>query len=139
MSSSRGLENRTPATIRITPLTRLKRTDVCTVSLTSSSFRAPYPWAVSTLVPMERPMNTLTIRLISALVEPTAASAWAPEKRPTTTISAALKSSCSTPESIRGKVKTRIFPNSGPLHISISYDFFKTHSSDFQISRMQTM
>ena len=77
--------------------------------------------------------------LISALVEPTAASAWAPEKRPTTTISAALKSSCSTPESIRGKVKTRIFPNSGPLHISISYDFFKTHSSGFQISRMQTM
>ena len=35
-------------------------------------------------------MNTLTIRLISEPVEPTAASAVSPTKRPTTTTSAAL-------------------------------------------------
>ena len=69
---------------------------------------------------MERPMNTLMSKLISAPVEPTAASAVWPVKRPTTTISAALKNSCKTPESISGTAKRRILPSSGPLHMSIS-------------------
>ena len=37
-----------------------------------------------------------------------------------THLSAALKNSCKTPESISGTAKRRILPSSGPLHMSIS-------------------
>ena len=73
------------------------------------------------------PTNRLIIRLISAPVEPTAAIASLPVKRPTTTMSAALNKSCKMPEIISGMEKIRILLKSGPLHISISYDFFMTH------------
>ena len=63
-------------------------------------------------------------RLIREEVDPTAASAWLPANRPTTTMSAALNKSWRIPESIRGTANSRIFPKSGPLHISISYDLF---------------
>mgnify|MGYP000485447172 CR=1 FL=1 len=65
-------------------------------------------------------MNRLTIRLISALVEPTAAKAWGPEKRPTTIMSAALNNSCKMPEMASGMAKRTIFPSRGPLVMSIS-------------------
>ena len=66
------------------------------------------------------------IRLIKALVEPTAASASLPVKRPTTMMSAALNSSWRIPDSISGMAKIKILLKSGPEHISISYDFFIT-------------
>ena len=65
-------------------------------------------------------MNRLTIKLISALVEPTAASAWLPENRPTTMMSAALNNSCKMPEMARGMANRTIFPNRGPWVMSIS-------------------
>ena len=72
-------------------------------------------------------MNTFTSRLISAEVDPTAASAWLPEKRPTTMISAALNKSCRMPESISGTANRIIRLSSGPCIMSISYDFFIPH------------
>ena len=75
---------------------------------------------MSTFAPTERPTNRLTIRLMSAEVEPTAASAVWPVYRPTTMMSAALNSSCKTPEHIKGKEKVRILPKSGPLVMFIS-------------------
>ena len=39
----------------------------------------------------------------------------------------ALNRSCKMPEIISGMEKIRILLKSGPLHISISYDFFMTH------------
>ena len=42
-------------------------------------------------------------------------------------MSAALNRSCKMPEIISGMEKIRILLKSGPLHISISYDFFMTH------------
>ena len=63
------------------------------------------------------------------LFEPTAASALSPAKRPTTTISAALNKSCKMLEHINGIAKSSIFLNTEPLHISISYFFFKTFTS----------
>ena len=62
-------------------------------------------------------------KFISDDVEPTAASALSPANRPTTIISAALNSNCKIPEHISGSAKINIFPNNGPLHMSISYFF----------------
>ena len=39
-------------------------------------------------------------------------------------MSAALNKSCKIPEHMSGREKSRIFLKSGPLHMSISYDFF---------------
>ena len=66
-------------------------------------------------------MNKFISRFIKDVVAPTAASDVSPAYLPTTIISAALNKSCNTPESIKGILKSNIFPNSGPLHISISY------------------
>ena len=65
-------------------------------------------------------MKKLTSRLISELVEPTAAIALLLTNRPTTMISVALNTSCSTPEQISGIANSRIRLSSGPLHMSIS-------------------
>ena len=65
-------------------------------------------------------MNSLTIKLIMALVEPTAARAWGPTNCPTTMMSAALNSSCKMPEIAKGMANRTIFPNSGPWVMSIS-------------------
>ena len=66
------------------------------------------------------PIKKFTSRLISELVEPTAAMASLPTNWPTTMISAALNSSCKMPEHISGKANSRIRLSNGPLHMSIS-------------------
>ena len=61
---------------------------------------------------------------MSAVFDPTAASALSPANRPTTTISAALNSNCKMLEHINGSAKRSILPNTESLHISISYFLF---------------
>ena len=72
------------------------------------------------MAPTEKPINRLTIRLMTALVEPTAARAVGPMNWPTTTMSAALNSSCKMPDSARGMANRTILPSRGPFVMSIS-------------------
>ena len=64
-------------------------------------------------------MNRLTIRVMSAEVDPTAPSAVSLPKRPTTTVSAALNNSWSMPDSIMGTEKRRKPFMIGPLVMSM--------------------
>ena len=82
--------HKTPITVRIMPLYILNIIAVCTVSDKSLSFFAPKYLATKTLAPIESPIKKLVRRLISAVLEPTAASALSPANLPTTIISAAL-------------------------------------------------
>ena len=61
---------------------------------------------------------------MSAVVDPTAASAWLPLNRPTTMISTALNISCKIPDTISGSEKEISLSIIVPLHMSISYLFF---------------
>ena len=64
-----------PNTPTASPASTLTTTAVCTVSETSWYWRAPICWAIMMLTPTDMPKNRLIVRLISAPVEPTAASA----------------------------------------------------------------
>jgi hypothetical protein len=85
-------------------------------------------------VPTDSPRNTFTRRLISELVEPTAASASLPENCPTTMTSAALYNSCKTPVSISGMEKLITLRMIDPLHKSISYLPVFMHSGETPLS-----
>ena len=85
-----------------TPITRLRATEVCTVSCTSRYLPAPVNCATSTLVPTDRPMKRLTISVISDDVAVTEATAAGFSNLPTTMTSAMLYKSCSMPERISG-------------------------------------
>ena len=101
------------------PLTSARVIAVWTLPLTLSCRPAPRSRATTTLVPTDSPTNRLIIRLISAVLEPTAARASLPANRPTTTTSAALNSSCSRLEAISGRAKSSILSASDPLHMSM--------------------
>ena len=58
---------------------------------------------------------------MSAVVDPTAASAWLPLNLPTTIISTALNISCKIPDNINGNENEISLSIIVPLHISISY------------------
>ena len=113
-----------PTHIMPTPLSRPRVMAVWTLWLTLSCRPEPRSRAMTTLVPTDSPTKMLIIRLISAVLEPTAARASLPANWPTTTTSAALNSSCSRLDAISGREKSRILLASGPLHISILYCFF---------------
>ena len=81
ISSSRPRAAKMPTTARKRPLTRPSVTDVWTVVWTPSSSFAPKQRAATTFAPSDRPTNRLTSRLMSAPLEPTAASAVLPAKR----------------------------------------------------------
>ena len=102
----------------------LKYIDVCIVLFTLSFFPAPINIDVRTFALVESPRKRLVIKFTSAVVEPTAARELSPAKFPTTIMSAALKKSCKTLESISGSVSWRSFGKIGPLHISISCFLF---------------
>ena len=106
-----------------TPDTMLSAIEVCTVSLTSLSLRAPWYLAVNTLQPIASPTKRLTRRLIRDEVEPTAASEFSLPKRPTTMMSAALNKSCRMLEQTKGNAKTSMRLKIGPSIISISCFF----------------
>ena len=93
--------------------------EVWTLSRTSSFRPAPRSRATTTLVPTEKPMKRLTRRLMSEVLEPTAARASFPDQRPTTMTSAALNRSCRMLESIRGTANTKSFPARDPWIMSI--------------------
>ena len=63
------------------------------------------------------------------VLEPTAANASFPANRPTTTTSAALNSSWSRLEAIRGRAKSKILSARDPLHISMLCFFFTMRNS----------
>ena len=115
ISSSRPRAAKMPTTARKRPLTRPSVTDVWTVVWTPSSSFAPKQRAATTFAPSDRPTNRLTSRLMSAPLEPTAASAVLPAKRPTTTTSAALNSSCRMLDAASGRENRMIFCSMGPL------------------------
>ena len=117
ISSCRAMT--TPKTSMTTPLTRERATEVWMLRLTLSCRPAPKSRATTTLVPTDKPTNRLTIRLMSEVLEPTAANASLPTNCPTTTTSAALNSSCRMLEAIRGRANNRILLHRGPLHMSI--------------------
>ena len=72
------------------------------------------------MAPTEKPINRLTIRLMTALVEPTAARAVGPTNWPTTMMSAALNKSCRIPDRARGMANRMVLLTMGPLVMSIS-------------------
>ena len=109
----------TPKTIMAMPLIRARVMVVWTLWLTLSCRPAPRSRDTTTLVPTERPTNRLTVRLISEVLEPTAAKASLPANRPTTTTSAALNRSCNRLEAISGRANSRILSASDPLHMSM--------------------
>ena len=128
MSLSICSANRSPAAMRIMPLITLSIIAVWTVFFSSGIFFAPQYRAATTLAPMESPMNRFVMRFISAVLEPTAASALSPANLPTTMISVALKSSWKSPENIIGSVNTIILRSIGPLHISTYFACFISRS-----------
>src|SRR5699024_8672716 len=75
---------------------------------------------MTTLHPMDRPRNRLTIRLFKEEVAPTAAIALLLANCPSTMMSAALNSSCRMLEAISGIEKRSRLPARGPLHIASS-------------------
>ena len=115
ISSSRTRAAKKPTTARKKPLTRPSVTEVWTVLRTPSSSFAPKQRAATTFAPSDRPTNRLTSRLMSAPLEPTAASAVLPAKRPTTTTSAALNNSCRMLDAASGRENRMIFCSMGPL------------------------
>ena len=127
--TSMGRASSRPAAISTNPPNTAVISAVCTVCCASSKSFAPRNRATSTFAPTDMPIKKLTSRLISELVEPTAAIALLLTKRPTTMISVALNSSCSTPEQISGTANSRIRLSNGPWHMSISYDFLISLSS----------
>ena len=73
--SRNSLEKISPNTPTHTPITRLSAMDVCTVSCMSRYLFAPLYCATMTAVPTDRPMNRLTMSVISEEVAPTEATA----------------------------------------------------------------
>ena len=71
------------------------------------------------MVPRDSPINKLTIRLISDVLAPTAASAPLPAKRPATIISAAPNISCSTFPAMIGSENRMTAGSTAPFRISI--------------------
>ena len=70
------------------------------------------------------------MRVLSELVEPTAAMAWLLSQLPTTMMSAALNSSCKMPDSTSGMENRSIFPGSEPEHMSIVISRFNVRHLD---------
>lgn len=103
---------------------------VWTDSSRSLSDFMPKYCATTTLPPAERPRKMLTMRLLSELVEPTAAMALPPANWPSTMMSAELNSSCRMPESISGMEKRSRLPMMGPLHRSIVISFFNVFTPE---------
>ena len=120
MAERRGLATSSPVGRRISPLRMATRKMVDTASRIFSFLPCPISMPMTTLTPRERPTNRETIRLIGALLSPTAASAVELEKRPTTARSALLKSCCRMLVRASGRENRKIFPASGPFSISIS-------------------
>ena len=130
MSTSIGSARNIPAATRTRPDMKPSSMAVCTVSSTSCLDFMPKYWATTTLPPADSPRNRFTIRLLRELVEPTAAMASLLSNCPTTTISAALNSSCSMPDSISGTEKRSSLPMRGPLHMSIVISRFTVRHLD---------
>ena len=103
------------------PLISASVMEVCTVSDISSLRPAAKNLAASTFAPSEIPIKRLVKTLISAVVEPTAASASLPLNLPTTIMSTALNINCKMPDSINGSANETSLSMIEPLHISISY------------------
>jgi len=93
ISSSIPLDAKNPTIPTINPFTTAKSIDVCVVLDAFSGLFAPIARAITTFVPIEKPINKLVIRLMREPVEPTAASDCLPANCPTTTTSAALNRS----------------------------------------------
>ena len=113
----------TPIPAMRIPLISASKMAVCTVSDISFSLPDAKKRAASTLAPSEIPINRLVNTLMSAVVDPTAASACFPVKCPTTMISTALNISCKIPDSMSGSANEISLSMIEPLHISISYLF----------------
>ena len=90
ISCKAPLENARPTTAITIPLTSANQMEVCTVSDIFSFCCEAKNLAARTLVPCDTPINRLINTAISAVVDPTAASAVGPLKRPTTIRSTAL-------------------------------------------------
>lgn len=120
---SSGFVKIIPMIISANPDRKLMEMAVCTLSLVASLSSLPRVCPTTTLVPIDRPIKRLISRLVRAEVEPTAAKDSLPAKRPTTMTSAALNKSCKQPDSIKGKLNAMTLGSTGPLHISILYDF----------------
>lgn len=69
---------------------------------------------------MLMPIKKFVSRLMSATVDPTAASEWVDPKLPNTAMSDALNNSCKTLAAIKGMANRNIDGNSAPSVISIS-------------------
>ena len=88
--------------------------EVCTAWCTIVSFFSPMACAIVTFAPSAMPMNRLTMRVLSELVEPTAAMAWLLSQLPTTMMSAALNSWLKIAVAATGMAKRGILSHSVP-------------------------
>ena len=124
MSRSIGWETAIPSRVKSRPPTVPVRAAVSTVSPMRRSSLAPKYRADSTPAPVPSPMSRLMSSSTRAPLEPTAARSVSPSNRPTTIRSAALKASCSTPESMTGTAKAMSLGRSLPRLKSISWARF---------------
>ena len=123
ISPRASLDAPTPTNAIMTPLIRASVIAVCTASDISFSRPAAKYLAARTFAPREMPINRFVNILISAVVDPTAASAWLPLNRPTTMISTALNISWRILDTISGRENEISLSMIDPLHMSISYLF----------------
>ena len=114
-------EQKKPINPTITPPITDTDNAVCTLLLTRSPSRAPAKRATTASAPTLSPINKLVIKLMSAPVLPTAATAASlssPANRPNTMMSAALYSNCNTAVKTNGSANSTVLPNSGRVHRS---------------------
>ena len=111
--SSVGVNAKPSASSR-SPVISSSSAEVCTVSDTSRCRSAPRYRATVTFTPLPMPIMKPVNSDTRIVVEPTAPRASAPAKRPTTAMSDMLNSTCSTLESISGRLKRTMDGNSGP-------------------------
>ena len=115
MTSRITLENTSPNSRRITPMSAHIHAAECTTSRTSLFFFAPMYCAVITFTPPDTPIKNVVNSVTSVVVEPTLPSACEPANCPTTAMSDMLKSTCKRFDSTSGMLNTRICFARGPF------------------------
>ena len=113
---------------------------VCATRDTPSSSFAPSRCAMTEFTPAPRPINSPVNSATYVVVEPTAPSAPSGPNRPTTATSDILNSTCSTLESMSGRLNRSIFFTGEPeiidLLFSVNFsDILHRISSEQSIAR----
>ena len=123
-AASMGSAKISPSAITTKP-TSAMRIEVWTARLTMFLSLRPMALAITTLEPSDRPMNRLSIRLVSGTLEPTAAMArvpWSPEKLPMITVAMRFDNCSRMLVAATGKANRGMLRHSEPVVMSMCLD-----------------